>query len=152
MRVLSIGTGLGDVVTIDNTRLSILNALKKMATSSRKVAASLDSRYGDSGQYSRFNVDQGLQDITLSDWEKASKISAHTRNYLNENQRAIRRFMNGFTSMSRAGERCDETSQTQRSAALNGDGTGHQELPLTTSRVETQSVAVVVRLSGGPSS
>ncbi|KAK3326112.1 acyl transferase/acyl hydrolase/lysophospholipase, partial [Apodospora peruviana] len=42
LRVLSIGTGLGDVVAIGNTRLSIITALKKMATSSKKVAASLD--------------------------------------------------------------------------------------------------------------
>ncbi|KAK3933490.1 FabD/lysophospholipase-like protein [Diplogelasinospora grovesii] len=63
LQVLSIGTGLRDVVTIGNTRMSIITALKKMATSSKK----------------------GLQDITLSDWEKASKISAYTRNYLSDN-------------------------------------------------------------------
>jgi len=96
LRVLSIGTGLGDVVEI-NTRLSIITALKKMATSSKKVAASLDDRYGESGQYYRFNVDQGLQDITLSDWDKSSTISAHTRNYLSENQRTMEKFVNSFT-------------------------------------------------------
>jgi hypothetical protein len=42
LRALSIGTGLGDVVAIGNTRPSIISALKKMATSSKKVAASLD--------------------------------------------------------------------------------------------------------------
>jgi hypothetical protein len=150
VRVLSIGTGLGEVVSIDNTRLSILNALKKMATSSKKVAASMDSRYGDSGQYSRFNVDQGLQDIRLSDWEKASKISAHTRNYLSENQRAVWRFVNGFSCMSRAGDRYDEPSQ--RSTAIDGDGAGSQELLPTTYYVETQSAAVGAELSGAPSS
>ncbi|ORY62365.1 uncharacterized protein BCR38DRAFT_517816 [Pseudomassariella vexata] len=64
-----------------------------MATTSKKVAASLDGQYSDSGQYYRFNVDRGLEDVTLSDWEKSSKISAHTGNYLreNQNQRAIRR-------------------------------------------------------------
>ena len=103
MRVLSIGTGLGDVVTIGNTRLSIINALKKMATSSKKVAARLDHRYGDDGQYYRLNVDQGLQDITLSDWDKASRISAHTRNYMTENERAIKKFVENFTDMDQAG-------------------------------------------------
>ena len=98
MRVLSIGTGLGDVVTIENTRISIINALKEMATSSKKVAARLDRRYGDDGQYYRLNVDQGLQDITLSDWDKASRISAHTRNYITENERAIKKFVENFTN------------------------------------------------------
>ena len=66
MRVLSIGTGLGDVAAIGKTRRDIIDALKKMATSSKKVAASLETRFGGRGQYYRFNVDQGLQDVTLS--------------------------------------------------------------------------------------
>lgn len=98
MTVLSLGTGLGDVVTIENTRLSVINALKKMAASSKQVAARLNKQHGDSDQYFRFNVDQGLQDIRLSDWEKASRISAHTHNYLMENERMINEFVESFTS------------------------------------------------------
>lgn len=105
MRILSIGTGLGDVVAIGNTRLSIINALKKMATSSKKVAAELDRQYGDDGQYYRFNVDQGLHDVTLSEWDKASRISAHTRNYITENEKAIRVFVQNFADMDPAGDR-----------------------------------------------
>ncbi|KAB5511615.1 hypothetical protein GE09DRAFT_1269895, partial [Coniochaeta sp. 2T2.1] len=63
MQVLSIGTGLGDVVASGNMRVSIIGALK-MATCSKKVAASLADRYRGSGQYCGFNVDQALQDIT----------------------------------------------------------------------------------------
>lgn len=99
MRVLSLGTGLGDVVAIENTRISILNALKKMAASSKQVATRLDTQYSDSSQYFRFNVDQGLQDIRLSDWEKASKISANTHNYLMENEQMINKFVDSFTNM-----------------------------------------------------
>ncbi|KAJ5169056.1 uncharacterized protein N7482_004650 [Penicillium canariense] len=97
MQILSIGTGLGDVVMIKDKRLSIITALKKMASSSKKVAASMDHRYSDGGKYYRFNVDQGLQDITLSDWEKASTISSHTNNYLAENERKISKFVDDFT-------------------------------------------------------
>ena len=98
MRVLSIGTGLGDVVTID-TRISILKALKNMATTSKIVASRLDQKFGDDGTYCRFNVDQGLRDITLSDWEASSRISAHTQNYLNSNQRAIRKFVDALINI-----------------------------------------------------
>jgi hypothetical protein len=49
MRVLSIGAGLGDVVAISNARMSIIVALRKMATSSKKVAASLANRYSGTG-------------------------------------------------------------------------------------------------------
>ena len=38
LHVLSIGTGLGDVVTIKDSRVFILKALKTMASSSTKVA------------------------------------------------------------------------------------------------------------------
>lgn len=97
MQVLSIGTGLRDVVSIDGTRKSILKALKSMATTSRKVDSRLIEQYGDEGAYYRFNVDRGLDDVTLADWEKSSKISAHTRNYLEENRRATMRCIHGLT-------------------------------------------------------
>jgi hypothetical protein len=85
--VLSIGTGLGGVVSIHNTRRSILNALKVMASSSKKVADSLDLRFGD--VYYRFDVRRGLEDTSLSDWKETSTISAHTRNYLREERKRI---------------------------------------------------------------
>ncbi|KAJ5243803.1 hypothetical protein N7489_003899 [Penicillium chrysogenum] len=105
MRILSIGTGLGDVVTIKDKRISIITALKRMATSSKKVAADVDHHYGGDGKYFRFNVDQGLQDITLSDWEEASKISAHTQNYLADNERLINNFVDMFTQSSLSAHR-----------------------------------------------
>ncbi|KIM83298.1 hypothetical protein PILCRDRAFT_439377 [Piloderma croceum F 1598] len=89
--VISIGTGLGAVVTIQDRRRSILQALKNMASSSKKVADRLDSRFGDSPIYYRFNVRRGLEDITLSDWKQTSTIAAHTRNYLQEERRRIDR-------------------------------------------------------------
>lgn len=104
IHILSIGTGLGDVVAINNSRLSIVNALKRMATSSKIVATRLDSKYGDGGEYHRFNVDQGLQDITLSDWEESSTIAAHTFNYLQENQRKIERFVRSPADIARVEE------------------------------------------------
>jgi hypothetical protein len=60
-----------------------------MASSSKKVADRLDSRFGDSSIYYRFNVQRGLEDITLSDWRQTSSISAHTRNYLQDTRRRI---------------------------------------------------------------
>ena len=97
MRILSVGTGLGDVVAIKDRRLYIIDALKKMATSSKKAVETLAHRYGESGEYHRFNVDQGLQDITLSNCKKASTISAYIRNYLSEQSMAIQKFVEIFT-------------------------------------------------------
>jgi hypothetical protein len=50
MRILSIGTGLGDVVTIKDKRISIITTLKRTATSSKKVAADVDHHYGGDGK------------------------------------------------------------------------------------------------------
>lgn len=96
MQILSIGTGLGNVVGIKSDPISMIMALKKMATSSSKVAARMEDRYGDNGQYFRFNVEHGLEDVTLSDWKKASTISASTNNYLSQNSREIERFVKMF--------------------------------------------------------
>ncbi|KAI0167357.1 acyl transferase/acyl hydrolase/lysophospholipase [Pestalotiopsis sp. NC0098] len=96
LQILSIGTGLGNIVSIKDSRLSILKALKKMATTSTKVATRLDDRYGGGSNYYRFNVERGLEDITLADWQKTSQISSHTSNYLRENRRALDAFVHSF--------------------------------------------------------
>ena len=101
MQILSIGTGLGNIVSIKDTRRSIISALKRMATSSQKVAARLDDQFGDGSQYRRFNVDRGLEDITLSDWERASTITAHTQNYLRENARQVSSVARALAQQSR---------------------------------------------------
>ncbi|KAI0164298.1 FabD/lysophospholipase-like protein [Hypoxylon sp. FL1284] len=96
-RILSIGTGLGSIVTIRNARISILRALKSISTTSKKVADRLDEEYGGTGWYYRFNVDRGLEDVTLADWHKNSQISAHTHNYLQDKEREIMRCAAAFS-------------------------------------------------------
>lgn len=87
--IISVGTGIGGAVSIRNTRRSILDALKDMATSSQKVSQRLDSLYSDRDIYYRFDVSRGLEDVVLSDWKKTSKISAHTRNYLAASEKSL---------------------------------------------------------------
>lgn len=97
MQIISIGTGMGDVVEIKNTRRSILKALKKMATSSKTSHTELARLHDQDGQYYRLNVEQGLQDVTLSEWDSASRIAAHTRNYIKENEPTIHRVAKSLT-------------------------------------------------------
>ncbi|KAI1460122.1 acyl transferase/acyl hydrolase/lysophospholipase [Annulohypoxylon moriforme] len=94
--VLSIGTGFNGVVRVTNNLRSVIKALGKMATTSNQVAERMNELYGDDGQYFRFNVDRGLDDITISDWKNTSRVSAHTSNYLNQNQRMIERFVDSL--------------------------------------------------------
>jgi len=144
LQVLSIGTGLGDIVSIGNTRLSILKALKRMASSSKAVAARLDSQYGDGGQYYRFNVDQGLKDVTLSDWEKSSTISAHTHNYLNDSnrKREIKKLVAGLAGVMPGSEAQVGRRATATAGAAESGVDEVQEmaatLPRSVQRPETQ--------------
>ena len=67
-----------------------------MATSSEKVALRLNKSAGGGTDYFRFNVERGLEDVTLADWERTSQIAAHTRNYLAEREKEIQRFGERF--------------------------------------------------------
>jgi hypothetical protein len=132
LRILSVGTGMGDVVTIKDTRRSILVALKKMATASKKVAFDVEHRYSNYKHhtYHRFNVSQGLQDTALSDCGAASSISAHTGNYLRENAQSVLKFVQSFVWAESSGASASEGLLTK---AGNGShetlSLGHDQAP-----------------------
>ena len=68
-----------------------------MASATKKVADAVESGpYGGLDRYFRFNVERGLQDVSLSDCGKASTISAHTSNYIRDKQRELNRFVEAF--------------------------------------------------------
>ncbi|PHH53425.1 Vegetative incompatibility protein HET-E-1 [Ceratocystis fimbriata CBS 114723] len=110
MMILSIGTGHGDVVKISDSRGSVLEALKKMASSSKATELRLRERYNSPGVYYRFNVENGLKDAKLFDGHKLNHISAHTVNYLKENKQSIKQFVNAFT-MSAASQHDEKDKQ-----------------------------------------
>jgi patatin-like phospholipase/acyl hydrolase len=83
--ILSIGTGLGGVITVNNKRRSILETLKKIASHADAAHRRLE-RSLPHAIYFSFNVTRGLDDVSLSDWKQSSKSSAHTANYLAEKQ------------------------------------------------------------------
>lgn len=94
--LLSIGTGLGGTVSIRDTRASIVRVLRKIGTESNKVADRLQDKYHGTDQYFRFNVDRGLEDVTLADWRIDSVISAYTHNYLKEKGAEMLRFVSSL--------------------------------------------------------
>ncbi|PHH49227.1 Vegetative incompatibility protein HET-E-1 [Ceratocystis fimbriata CBS 114723] len=82
---LSLGTGLSDVVEINNLRSSITAALKTMVSSSKGTHLHLKKKYKGTNKYHRLDVISGLMDVTLLDSSALSKIAALTENYLKEN-------------------------------------------------------------------
>lgn len=63
----SVGSSLGDVVTLEDTLESIIGALHNLATSSKRVARRSAARFAKKGQYFHINFDQGRKDITIAD-------------------------------------------------------------------------------------
>ncbi|PHH54941.1 Vegetative incompatibility protein HET-E-1 [Ceratocystis fimbriata CBS 114723] len=97
MTILSIGTGVNDVVQINDSRSSVLEAHGKMATSSKQADLRLKQKYKSPGVYYRFNVESGLKDNENLDHRMLGSISAHTMNYFNENDQTIEQFATTFT-------------------------------------------------------
>ncbi|CAE6507713.1 unnamed protein product [Rhizoctonia solani] len=82
--ILSIGAGRANIINIPNSGCprSLGQALQNMVTDSERVAEEMERRFQDTtGVYFRFNVDQGVQDITADDWKKEANVAAHTRAY-----------------------------------------------------------------------
>ncbi|QRV95706.1 kinesin light chain [Ceratobasidium sp. AG-Ba] len=61
----------------------VLALTKEIALDAEKVANEMDARFrSTSGVYFRFSVDQGMQTVRTSEWEKLSYVSAHTKAYM----------------------------------------------------------------------
>ncbi|PHH51169.1 Vegetative incompatibility protein HET-E-1 [Ceratocystis fimbriata CBS 114723] len=98
MIILSIGTGLGDVVEISDSKSSAFRAHSKVATTSKQVDLRLREKHNSTGGYYRFNVENGLEHVAPRHSHKPSKIAAHTRNYLGENKHLVEHFGRAFVS------------------------------------------------------
>ncbi|KAL2884662.1 Vegetative incompatibility protein HET-E-1 [Ceratocystis lukuohia] len=96
--ILSIGTGLGDVVEVSDSENSMFRAFSRIATTSKHTDLRLRQKYSTIGGYYRFNVENGLGDTALPDSHTSGTIAGHTRNYLGENQNVVEQFVNVFTS------------------------------------------------------
>ncbi|KAL2890623.1 Vegetative incompatibility protein HET-E-1 [Ceratocystis lukuohia] len=121
--ILSIGTGLGDVVKISDSRRSVLEALEKMATSSKQTDLRLRHKYKSPGVYHRFNVEIGLGDKKVLGPQMFSNIAAHTANYLGEKTPSVERFVDTFTrsSVSQPKAQHDENDKKCLSDLCNTD-------------------------------
>ncbi|KAL2889226.1 Vegetative incompatibility protein HET-E-1 [Ceratocystis lukuohia] len=96
MVVLSIGTGIDDVVEI--TDLTVLEALSKMVTSSKHTDLKLRDKHSGTAVYHRFNVEHGLRDMEVSHLDNWGRIAAHTMNYIGENKEPVKKFVTAFTT------------------------------------------------------
>lgn len=88
--VVSIGTGRAGSAGFSNQGifekwipLGLIEVLGKFATDSGKVAEEMKRKYSNvPGIYYRFDVDRGLQNISLDEWKRLGDVREHTRNYM----------------------------------------------------------------------
>jgi hypothetical protein len=86
--IISIGTGQAKAISIPKTTLpvvpiEIIEAMKAIATDCEVTAQAMAKRFRNTSNfYFRFNVEQGLQEVTLAQWERLDEVTAHTRHYL----------------------------------------------------------------------
>ncbi|KAF8062365.1 acyl transferase/acyl hydrolase/lysophospholipase [Lyophyllum atratum] len=63
----------------------VISALRKIATDCEEVSEEIQKRFEkEPTAYFRFNVQQGLQDVSLAEWEKLAEVKTHTDQYLAE--------------------------------------------------------------------
>ena len=88
--IVSIGTGQAKVIRYEKrskieTKLPIklAESLVALATDSGQAAEEMEERYqGNDRAYQRLNVDRGLQDIDVEEWEKLGKVEGYTEDYV----------------------------------------------------------------------
>ncbi|CAE6348633.1 unnamed protein product [Rhizoctonia solani] len=88
--IISLGAGHTSTIQIPKSSglnrilpTDMIHAMKNIATDSERVAQEMALRFqGTSDIYFRFSVDQGLQIVKLSEWERLPEVAANTQAYI----------------------------------------------------------------------
>ena len=65
--------------------LELIKVLAEMATDTETEALAIKNRFQNCpGLYHRLNVERGLEEIALEEWEKLGDIKQHTMAYLSD--------------------------------------------------------------------
>src|SRR6266852_6476238 len=92
--LVSIGTGQPEVIGIKKPGLfqqfiptDVIDALKEIATDCNDTHQTMLGLFDNlPNTYFRLNVEQGMQGIELSEWEKLSNVEAHTAQYMGKRE------------------------------------------------------------------
>jgi hypothetical protein len=88
--IVSIGTGHQSTIGLKDADWyqallpkNVIHLLKCLATDCEEKEEECEKRYGGlPGLYYRFNVDHGLEKVSLADWEMLGTVKTHTISYL----------------------------------------------------------------------
>jgi hypothetical protein len=87
---VSIGTGQAEIISIKKPGFlqqvvptDVIDALKAISTDCEATHEEMQCLFANSpNTYFRLNVEQGMQGIDLSEWEKLAYVEAHTMHYM----------------------------------------------------------------------
>jgi len=88
--LLSIGTGMAKLISIKKpgafqqiVPTDVIDALRAIATDCEATHETMSGLFANlPDTYFRLNVDQGMQEIQLSEWEKLGNVETHTTQYM----------------------------------------------------------------------
>jgi hypothetical protein len=91
--IVSIGTGKPKVAGFKAPGLfqrvlplELIQVLADMVTDTEAEASAMEARFQNCpGLYHRLNVERGLEEISLEEWEKLGEVKQHTTAYLSDN-------------------------------------------------------------------
>jgi hypothetical protein len=94
--VVSLGTGVPALVDIQAKLEGLVKVLVSMATDTQKIHEKflnkMISAYGLHQEfYFRFNVEHGLENISLEEWKQLESIDVATGSYISQNHEAIKK-------------------------------------------------------------
>ena len=81
--IMSLGCGVPRVLSVDSSdEGGVQKLLKEIAVDCETVAYELSARLFNIDAYLRLNVDRGMEEITMADWNELGAIESHTAAYL----------------------------------------------------------------------
>jgi hypothetical protein len=83
--LLSLGSGRPGILSLDNpvpSAEAMDYLLIRLSRNCEIVAREISVQLGETNEYIRLNVDQGMEDIRFNDWRILGPIKAHTKAYL----------------------------------------------------------------------
>lgn len=92
--LVSIGTGQGKIISVKKPGIfqrmvptGVIDALKEIVTDCEATHETMLGLFANSpNTYFRLNVEHGMQEIQLSEWERLSKVEAHTIQYMKKKE------------------------------------------------------------------
>jgi hypothetical protein len=83
--IVSIGSGRPKILSLEGSNQesgAMEELLRKLTLNCEMIEKDVSYQLNDVGVYMRLNVDQGLEDVRMHDWNQLGKVTSHTKQYL----------------------------------------------------------------------